>query len=326
MDGAQCTACNGKVHYHCGGITEIGYSRLGERRSSWRCPKCKQAGNRTPSPSTITSSLPNKQASMASLQPPSSNIDQTIPPGGDSVILKEIARLAEKLKPIEALTYELKSLREEMSSIKQSVLEFNNTIKDLNTRIGGVETRLTKVEQSTEQISDIRRRLDGLENDLANKEQWSRMNNVELKGVTQTRNENLVQLVTMLGSKINYPISKDKINFVTRVPSRDSNQVKPIIVCFNNRYVKEDFIAAARTISKETHMTPTVLGLQGNHRIFVNDHLTTRNKILLSNTKKAAKEKGFRYVWVKHAKIFMRRDDLSPIITIKTERDLSKVV
>lgn len=321
MDGARCTACCSMVHFHCGGITELGYSRLGERRSSWRCPKCKQAGNRTPSPSTAQATLPNKQLH---LQPPNTN--ETVTPGGDSVILKEIARLAEKLAPLEALSYELKSLREEMSGIKSSVCEFTNTIKALNTRIGGVETRLTKVEHSAEQIPDIRRRLDVIENDLANKEQWSRMNNVELKGVTQTRNENLVQLVTMLGSKINYPVSKDKINFVTRVPSRDPNHVKPIIVCFNNRYVKEDFIAAARIVSKETHITPAILGLHGNHKIFVNDHLTTHNKILLSNTKKAAKEKGFRYVWVKHAKIFVRRDDQSPILAIKSERDLSKFV
>lgn len=55
-------------------------------------------------------------------------------------------------------------------------------------------------------------------------------------------------------------------------------------------------------------------------------HLTTPNKILLSNAKKAAKKKGFRYVWVKHAKTFVRRDNVSPISTIKTERDVLKVV
>lgn len=61
--------------------------------------------------------MPIQQRFAASLQPPF-NIDHTATPDGYSATLKEIAGLAKKLAPLEALTHDLKSLREEMSAIK----------------------------------------------------------------------------------------------------------------------------------------------------------------------------------------------------------------
>lgn len=48
----------------------------------------------------------------------------------------------------------------------------------------------------------------------------------------------------------NNPIDKNKLKFVTRVRTWDPNQCKPIIACFQNEYIKEDFTAAARAYNK----------------------------------------------------------------------------
>lgn len=151
------------------------------------------------------------------------------------------------------------------------------------------------------------------------------MNNVEIKGVPQTDHENLFDILGKIGTNIDYPVSKVQVNFITRVPSREKDHAKHIIVCFCSRYVKEDFIAAARLASKTTPLNTGQIGLPGTQQIFVNDHLTQQNKFLLSKTKKAAAEMDFRFVWVKHCKIHARKTETSPTIILKTEKDLEKL-
>ncbi|KAH9642413.1 hypothetical protein HF086_007545 [Spodoptera exigua] len=298
-DGAHCTSCNQELHFHCAGVTEAGYRRLGDRKLTWRCSKCKLA---------------------STTQPPLSPRIES-----ESLILKEIRALADKLAPLECLRDEITELRSEFAFLKTSISKTNKELKDFNGKIKVIEARLMHAEKVQEQVGVMQSRLDRLEEENDAKEQWARMNNVEIKGLPQSSNENLFNMLDKIGTNIGYPVSKAQINFVTRVPSRDKDHIKPIIVCFCSRYVKEDFIAAARIARKDTPLTTGLIGLPGNQRIFVNDHLTLHNKALLSKTKKAAAEMDFRYVWVKHCKIHARKSDTSPIIVLKSEKDLTKL-
>lgn len=47
-----------------------------------------------------------------------------------------------------------------------------------------------------------------------------------------------------------YAKNENLINFITRVPSLQNDHIKPTVVNFYNRYVKKDFLAAARLESK----------------------------------------------------------------------------
>lgn len=296
-DCVQCSACTSQFHFHCAGITEVGYRKLGDRKSTWRCVPCKQSG--VPCTSSAAASAASSQSADCMLQ--------------------EIRALAVKLAPLESLAEDLKALRSEFAEMRSSLKEFNAKVTEF-------DKRLSNVEKMQSRFGEVETRLSKLEEDAKSKEQWTRMNNVELKGVPEIRNENLYDVVTKIGTKISYAIEKHQINFITRVQTRNAGHVKPIIVCFNNRYVKENFIAAARLANREAPLAASSIGLKGASRIYVNDHLTTDNKNLLSKVKLKAKELGFQYVWVKHAKIHARRGDGSPIILIRTEQDLKKII
>lgn len=98
---------------------------------------------------------------------------------------------------------------------------------------------------------------------------------------------------------------------------------KGIRILFINRYTKEEYIAAARRIKP---ITLESLGYSTEGRVFVNEHLTVFNKTLLMKSKALAREKTFRFVWVKHGKIFVRKNDTSASFIVKTEKDLLKIV
>lgn len=91
----------------------------------------------------------------------------------------------------------------------------------------------------------------------------------------------------------------------------------------HNRYLRDDFITAAK---KYKALSTSDLGLNGNTKIFVNDHLTVENKQLLNKAKLLAREKDFAYVWVKNCVIFTKKNVTSPTHVIKSEKDLKKII
>ncbi|CAG4953253.1 unnamed protein product [Parnassius apollo] len=160
-EGPHCTVCNQELHFHCDGITEAGYRKLGDRKSTWRCIKCKQTH---------------------SIQPPLSPRIES-----DALILKEIRALSDKLAPLECLKDEVIALRSEFADLKSSLNNTNLALKEFNDKIKDFEQRLVQVEKVQKHANLIQTRLEKLEQESNSVEQWSRMNNVEIKGVPQTR-------------------------------------------------------------------------------------------------------------------------------------------
>lgn len=59
--------------------------------------------------------------------------------------------------------------------------------------------------------------------------------------------------------------------------------------------------------------------------VFINEHLTAKNKNILYEAKKVKKERGFKYVWVRNAKIFVRKNDNTIAMHIRSLSDLDKL-
>ena len=283
LDGVQCTTCKKHYDYPCSGVTEAGYRKLGpERQAAWKCSNCK-----TGSPKPVTLDL----------------------------LMHEISEIKLSLRSINETTASITEIKKDIASLRATFEGFSSVVTALEGRLAAVEGK-----QGT--VMQLEARVGKLEEELNEKNQWMRANNVEIKGVPLKDKENLLDIVAKIGSKIQYPIQKHQINFVARVPSKD-DRMKPIIVSFLNRYVKEDFVAAARSIRS---LYPEDINLRGTNKIYVNDHLTIQNKLLLSKAKSLKKEKEFEFVWVKNSKIFARKNPQSKIIIIKNEKDLLKMV
>ncbi|XP_050680148.1 uncharacterized protein LOC126976048 [Leptidea sinapis] len=239
-------------------------------------------------------------------------------------IMERLDGLALQLVPLTTLLSEVQSIKGDISDIKKTVHDNTEKVNRLECRIMTVEKSISDMKKSHSEIKDLKEKVLQLETDLNSKEQWLRTNNVEIKGVPQKPNENLYDLLGKIGTKILYPVSKEKVNFITRVPVRKGNNTKnkPIIISFINRYAKEDFVAAGRAYKG---LNISDVGFEGKEHIFINDHLTARNKQLLSQTKALAKEKNYKYIWVQHGKILVRFTDSSPPLHIRSEKDLSKI-
>lgn len=296
-DGPTCSVCKQQFDYQCSGVTESGYRKLGDRKNSWRCPKCKSSLSPAPGPSS----------------PQPNQLDR---------IQDQLNKIVFQLTPLTLLVEDVKSIKSELSELKVSQEMTNQLLNTLSGKVQALESRVNKMEKTTNEVPILQAEITRLNQELEIRDQWSRANNVEIRGVPQKNNENLYDIVKKIGQLCNFSINKDEISYIARIPTRLSNKEKPIVISFNCRYIKEDLLASAR---KSDQLILSNLGFDKYEKFYVNDHLTQRNKTLLTKAKSIAKEKKFKFIWVKHCKIMARKSESSPIFFIRNENDLLKI-
>ncbi|XP_013198341.2 uncharacterized protein LOC106141233 [Amyelois transitella] len=227
------------------------------------------------------------------------------------------------LVPLKTLVDDVKSIKSEIADLKTSVEMAHNSISDFTAVVSTLDARVSNVEKIANRIPNLQAEVSRLKQEMEERDQWARANNVEIRGIPLKRGENLYEIAQKIGDMSNFPIRKEDINYIARIPTRVPNAEKPIIIAFNSRYTKEDLVASAR---RRKELMLTDLGFSATGQFYVNDHLTQKNKALLSKARALAREKDFRYIWVKHSKVMARKSDTSQIFIIKNEKDLLKIV
>ncbi|XP_022831003.1 uncharacterized protein LOC111359637 [Spodoptera litura] len=301
-DGVQCSSCGGHLDFACANITEVGWRKLGnDRRAAWKCPRCRIA---SPARTPILSPIPTPE------------------PASLETILSEIRELKMQLAGLPILSEDVKLMREELKDLKTS-REFDGCrLDEFSAKLAGIESRVVKLENLEESLLSLQTDVDTIKSESAMSDQRSRLNNVEIKGIPQRKDENLFTILDRISQRVNFPVLQNQINFITRIPVFGGKD-KPIIVSFLNRYIKEDFIAAARLLKG---LSGSDLGFVGvTNRVYINDHLNSNSKKLLNRTRLMAKEKEYRHVWVKHAKIHVRKHDGSAVLIIASDGDLNRL-
>lgn len=273
----------------------------------WRCPTCKNS--RSDLPPLLKSPVPaDMDTVMAELKQLSIQV----------ALLPE---LNASIQTIKAELSELKTIKTEMSDIKTSIEFVDHKIGALSDKIGEMEKDILHLQNTRHDVDRLQLRVEKLEQQLKDNDQRSRLNNVEIKGVPVSQTENLFSIIANIGAHIKCVLPKEQINYIARVPMRNDKNNKTIVVGVHSRYVKDEFVAAA----KKCTINSAELGLQGTNRVYVNDHLTLDNKILLNKVKMTTKDRGYAFTWVKGCKIFVRKNPASPVIVIKSESDLKNL-
>lgn len=177
-----------------------------------------------------------------------------------------------------------------------------------------------------EENANLRQEVKSLRDAQDEMEQRSRMCNIDIHGIPETKGENLMTLMEKIGSNINVPLPSSCVvsaHRVARGHSSPSNRPRNIVVQLSTKRLHDDVIAAART---RRGLTTEQLGLGApTTNFYINEHLTLKNKILFAKTRAAGKANGYKYIWVRNGSILAKRNDLSRVVTIRREGDLLKI-
>jgi hypothetical protein len=236
------------------------------------------------------------------------------------------------------------TIRKSMQSIIEREMEkisssFNSAVTQLNDRLDTIEhslsftsdrqdsldTRLTDMENKLKQNIDVSKQISDLQYKIDFMEQQARLYNIEISNLPERRDENLINILEKIGSTIKHTIPKSDIVSIHRVPHFDNKNTRPknIIVRFTTKIIRNNFITAAKLAKNIKSDQLSISGTVQN--IYINEHLTAKNKQLFRMCREAAVKHNHKYVWIKNGTVLVRQTDSSAIFAVRSELDIKKI-
>ncbi|XP_075990099.1 uncharacterized protein LOC142985735 [Anticarsia gemmatalis] len=203
--------------------------------------------------------------------------------------------------------------------------------KDLKSLISKKDETMSRLEQEN---CTLQSEINGLKSRLYNMENISRSRNIELQSVPESQSENVLQLFKRLCSIIGVKMDDTNILACRRVAKMNakSNRPRNILVTLSSQNLRDLVLSSTTRFNKSQSKDHTQmlnsshLGISGEKtRIYITEHLSPECKHLYSETRRVAKEKEYKYVWVKFGKIYVRKNDECEAIQIKNVERLREI-
>jgi len=190
--------------------------------------------------------------------------------------------------------------------------QIQELVKSVNTM--RKEDRILK-----EQNNNLRNDLNFLQTRMNNLEQKALDNLVEIIGVPEINNENCKKTVEKIATSLKLEI--EVVN-AFRVHSKLNTRPSKIVAELTMKQNKRKMIDLSRKIK----LTGSNVDAEWkNNAIYINDNLTQFNRNLFFKTKTFARESGYRYVWFKDTKLFIKINDNSKTFLVDSELSLTKL-
>jgi archaellum component FlaC len=295
---ANCGVCGSvcsdtKTALKCGGVcgkwfhmqcVKLDGVKTRQGNKEWKCEEC----------------LKTKDPSAVSNKPSASS----------STLTNEIlVKILEEFK--KEVFSELKKQSKQINEFKDSLEFLSRSVEE----VGGFMTEFKKEFAELKKQNDelycekvkLTETVDNLTMRVRELEQYSRKCNIEINGIPATPKEDTLSLVKDVGAAIGLQTEDEHVMAAHRVPSYNTRREPGIVVQFQNRLLRDKWLSSFKT--KKTLTANEVNPLLPSNRVYINEHLCPENKQFLSQLKLKCKEIGFKYVWFREGKFFIRKSD-----------------
>lgn len=308
-DILQCSSsCGASFHISCAGETIDEYNKMLECKElgNWKCSTCSDSnGNKFIGKDKPTAESAAAKSASQPLQPDNPNLGSIL------------AEMSLKLNLLPILQESLNNVSAQIMDISQTLHSLQHQINDANSNIACTDNRVSILESSLitkeEEIKVLNHKVNLLD-------QYSRNKNIELNGVIESPNEDLIGIINKIAERINMQnFHRDDIEIVHRIPTRNTTAAKAIVQ-FTKRSVRNAFLNQGKRI--KLCNKDIIPASNSSSPIYVNEHLSPVNKNLLWKAKKTKAELQYRYLYTYNGIVHLKKDDASPAIKIHSEADL----
>ncbi|KAL3271038.1 hypothetical protein HHI36_021538, partial [Cryptolaemus montrouzieri] len=155
----------------------------------------------------------------------------------------------------------------ELSAIKKQKSEFIASLNNYGEKIDDFEKKLKVVESLDNKMNLLNAEMEsyGVHNFKLKNKVMDLHQNLKLNGIPESRNENIIDIVKNVASKLNFASVESCLNDCYRVHSvsKDSSRSRPIVASFKTTLYKSDFRKAYKRIKD---LRTTALGFTGFER------------------------------------------------------------
>lgn len=217
---------------------------------------------------------------------------------------------------------------QEICSIQKDIQQSNTNIENSVAYLASQNEELQKKVAALEgRALEDRKYITILENRLEDLQRASRKASFEIKNVPKQNKEtkeDLLEMVTCLAKNISCNITLSDIKDIYRVQGKKENVSNtPIVVETISTLLKANMLKLSKAfnIQHKTKLCAKHLGLRAaeDTPIFISEQLTAKGSRLHFLARDLAKSKAYKFCWTAYGKVYVRKDENSPIITISSE-------
>lgn len=253
-------------------------------------------------------------------------------PGSIKEIVKVLTELVLKL---DAFASEMKTevrkvavsnaeIRREVAEARESMTHLNELFEEIRTDVACLRNEVVGLKNQNycfrREKEQLNLQLKAARKEIKELKQYCRSTNLEIKGLPVVEKEDLRETVHAVAACLGTAVSDGDIDVVHRVPSKDKNMPN-VVVKFCSKSARDKLFAASR----KANLNCSMLGLETNDPVYINEHLCVETKVLLSKARAIRREKGWKFVWVDNGKILMRKTENSRVLRVQSEEDLASV-
>lgn len=168
--------------------------------------------------------------------------------------IKEVAKLlAELSAKVDAHNNGLKN---EMQEINQAVQFMNSHFEELKKTLETLRKDNATLKKDN---AALREGLDAARSEIIDLKQYSRQQNLEIKGLPLKKDEDLTNSIILFAEKFAVPLSPEELDVVHRVPSKDKTKPNVVVKC-RSRSTRNRILQ----VVKKKKITPADFGFEGD--------------------------------------------------------------
>lgn len=240
--------------------------------------------------------------------------------------------------------YDDEMLNSFMTEMKQMFKDFKDEQDKRNERLCAVfEDLRTSVDFLAHKYDSLQSKIDKLESDrnadiqyvrnLEDKIETLERNNrstcLEIRNIPTFPSESkssLLETFIKTCGVLSVPVLPSEVKDIFRIKTKQQAS-KTVIVDLTSCILKEKIIAMYRKYNKgSSKLTTETLHLSGPPSpIYISENLSSKMKKLFYLAREFAKTNNYKYCWVSHGKIFLRRRDNGTLIPVTDDTVLENV-
>ncbi|CAB0002782.1 unnamed protein product [Nesidiocoris tenuis] len=311
-----CSNCSKTFHPGCTRIGTLAkYKKLNtEARRKWKCGACKSKNSLRPTVNKSSEDNTSDAESEGDL---------------DEITEQRIPSAAKLNSTMLALSAQMRTIGTTMIEFERSLnfvsAKFDETSAKLDTLTGTINSLSKDNDELKKENQFLKGEVWNLKRSVNELQQDKFKNSVEITGIPEVRNENLLSILTEIGLKLNAPVEAKDITSTYRIPSSQRDKSRRIAVNFVDMNTKKMWIEAIKKhkdfSAKDVHNSFS----NASTRIYINDQLTPDNRRLFWMSRRFAAEYQFKFCWTTEGRILLKKDEGSPTIRIRDESDIWKL-
>ncbi|KAJ8703936.1 hypothetical protein PYW07_013230 [Mythimna separata] len=217
-----------------------------------------------------------------------------------------------------------------LHEIQQSNTHIEKSIEFLTAQNKDLHEKITRLEMQTKEDKNY---ISILENKIEDMQTESRKSNLVIKNVPRKKGtkEDLLEMAMCLFQSIQCSIKKHDIKDIYRVRGKTTEkQNTPIVVETGSTILKTESLKMAKAFNiKHQHkLSCKHMGFktQEDTPVFISEHLTAKGSRLHFLARDLIKSGTYKFCWTAYGKVYVRKDENSPTIILRSEEQVHKLV